>query len=327
VWYGLLTWFSHPHPQGDAHWLGQRARYWVTAYFGLCTGLLYLTAWPGLGWITGLPIALYAVLVYALLTGALMLAMLQHRSHFQVKQQEQLAADARLAEHRAEQERATRLDREKLLAMLGHELKTPLAAMRMLLGHPGVAAPLQRPLQAAVTEMGQVVERTLEAGLVEDLARAVHLEVCDLAELVQKQIDALEAPERVQLAWPEPGTCHLHTDPQLLDIVLRNLLGNALKYSPADSMVRVHLNQHGTGWRLAVENHPGQAGLPDPGRVFEKYYRSPQARHRSGSGLGLYMVRALTEAMGGSITYEFRAGMACFVLILGAASKAPGRAE
>ena len=55
---------------------------------------------------------------------------------------------------------------------------------------------------------------------------------------------------------------------------------------------------------VIVENDAGQAGLPDPAKVFQKYYRSHRAQSQIGSGLGLYLVQGLVRLLGGGIAYE-----------------------
>jgi signal transduction histidine kinase len=90
-----------------------------------------------------------------------------------------------------------------------------------------------------------------------------------------------------------------------LQLIISNLLENALKYSPDSSVVHVRTNEckkvDSEGVLIQFINEIGPAGFPDPDRVFEKYYRSPGAQSISGSGLGLYLVRSFTEMLGGKI--------------------------
>ena len=107
---------------------------------------------------------------------------------------------------------------------------------------------------------------------------------------------------RVVLALPVP-TC-VHSDPQLLETVLRNLVDNAVKYSPPDTAVHLDLQAAGgDGVQLTVRNTVGPAGKPDPAKVFTKYYRHAQARRWTGSGLGLYLVNGLVQTLGGRLRY------------------------
>ena len=94
----------------------------------------------------------------------------------------------------------------------------------------------------------------------------------------------------------------------MLSIALGNLLDNACKYGASQSRIRVTLTpfvqNDQPGWLWRVDNEAGSAGLPDTERLFEKYYRSPQARRLSGSGLGLFLVKGLLDLMQGTIHYE-----------------------
>ena len=108
----------------------------------------------------------------------------------------------------------------------------------------------------------------------------------------------------------------VHTDPQMLSIVLGNLLDNACKYGAPQAPIEVTLKStvqdDCPGWLWQVSNLAGPAGLPDADRLFEKYYRSPQARRLSGSGLGLFLVKGLLDLMQGSITYSVQGERAVF---------------
>lgn len=208
----------------------------------------------------------------------------------------------------AQQERQQRQERKQLLNMLGHELKTPLATMRMLLAKPGVGSATHERLEHAVLEMAQVVERTVQTGQLEDGAIHPQPAPTDLPDLLRNAASALAGAERLQLHI-NPGTdgpSSVQTNPYLLLVVLRNPLDNALKYSPPDSKVlaRLTLPDAQGRWALTVSNRPGRAGWPDAARVFDKYCRSPGASHRSGSGLGPYLVRGLTQRLGGPLHYR-----------------------
>jgi signal transduction histidine kinase len=91
----------------------------------------------------------------------------------------------------------------------------------------------------------------------------------------------------------------------LLEIVLRNLLDNALKYSPEGSVVTLALSDAGRGQvALAVGKEVGLAGKPDPEIVFSNFYRPGQATRWTGSGLGLYLVHGLVGNLGGKMIYH-----------------------
>jgi signal transduction histidine kinase len=109
----------------------------------------------------------------------------------------------------------------------------------------------------------------------------------------------------------------LHTDPSYFQIMLNNLVGNALKYSTPDSPVVVQLSrltdaQGAPRIQIAVRNTIGPWGCPDPEKVFSRYYRSDKASGVSGTGLGLWLSQKLAERLGTRIQLSLEAGQVAF---------------
>lgn len=278
------------------------ARRMGLVYFWLLLLLTVLAALPGLGLVEGGRASLHIIMLHGVVSGLLMLGMLTYRVYGLLQQRELLAAEASYSRREVQREKAFRQDREKLLAMLAHELKTPLATVRMLLGTLGLAPRALRAAQTAVADMNDVIERCLQVGQFDDGALRVASQPCDLAELASRVVQAHPAHARVALA-ANASAC-VHSDPQLLETVLRNLVDNAAKYSPADTRVELALQVAADdGVELTVRNTVGPAGKPDPAQVFTKYYRHAQARRWTGSGLGLYLVNGLVQALGGRLRY------------------------
>src|SRR5690606_22717623 len=101
-------------------------------------------------------------------------------------------------------------------------------------------------------------------------------------------------------------------DPELYGVIVANLVDNAVKYAAPDSRIEVRLyrEQHARGARvcLVVRNAIGRAGVPDPERVFQKYYRSEAAKSVPGTGLGLYLVKSVAALLGGEARCDVDAG-------------------
>lgn len=149
--------------------------------------------------------------------------------------------------------------------------------------------------------MNSVIERCVQTLQVDDRQLLVTSEQFDPAEAVREAIQSCTHPDRILLETPSLLT--ITTDRQLLIVVIGNLIGNACKYAAPETPIHVSIFSTVRGIEVLVLNKPGVAGHPDKERVFEKYYRSPHAKRQTGTGLGLYLVRQILEAMAGEIYF------------------------
>jgi two-component system sensor histidine kinase BaeS len=129
----------------------------------------------------------------------------------------------------------------------------------------------------------------------------------DLAELVRDLVDQHQIPaeaEGVRLSADLPQSCPLVADRIQIERLLSNLLGNAIKYTPAGGLVNVSLVPSLDHVKLIVEDtgvgiSPGH--LP---HIFDRFYRVPSADAEKGLGLGLSFVAWIAKAHGGAVTVE-----------------------
>ncbi len=230
---------------------------------------------------------------------------------------------ARRFNHAAERIEALVAAHKSLLANASHELRSPLARIRMgmeLLGASPAPA-LRSEIARSVAELDQLIDEILLASRLD--AREADVGTVEPVELV-----ALAAEECAQAgaeldvsqsAVVVPGV------PRLLRRALRNLLENARRYAsgdadePAHSNVSVSLQQSRAGMVTIAVNDRGP-GVPaaERARIFEPFYRMRGASERHGGvGLGLALVKSIAERHGGRVRCEERAGGgACFVIEL-----------
>lgn len=196
-------------------------------------------------------------------------------------------------------------EQQRFLAMISHELRTPMSVISMELGGQSTSKSLDR-VKNAIGEMNAIIDSTLQAEQLSHRQLRVRSEPYELGSWLSALCASMPTPERIRLHSADQ--LPIDTDPQLLRMVLVNLLDNALKYSAPGSPVEVLAAplrcRAGAGVSLTVSNSLGSAGEPDARQIFRKFYRSPGARRRTGSGLGLYIAEGLMRLLGGSLRYE-----------------------
>jgi signal transduction histidine kinase len=208
--------------------------------------------------------------------------------------------------------RQTTEQREDLLRAVSHDLRNPLQIVMLQAQRLLRAAedPVRRPSTAIVTaarRMDRMLRDLSDSARAEsgnlELARTP-LELRPfVAELLDSSDGVLDVG-RVENAVPERLPVVL-ADPDRLDRILTNLVGNALKYSPG--RVVVQAESEGPEVRVSVTDKGPGIGADDLPRVFDRYYRG-QRHEGEGLGLGLYIVRKLVEAHGGKIWAQSRPG-------------------
>ncbi|WP_390827106.1 HAMP domain-containing sensor histidine kinase [Lentzea alba] len=202
----------------------------------------------------------------------------------------------------------------RLVADAGHELRTPLTSMRtnleLLLASERPNSPtlseedkreIQSDVRAQIDELTTLIGDLVELAR-EDAPQVVH-EPVDLVEVVERSLDrarrrASNVTFDVQL---QPWT--LLGDSSALERAVLNLLDNAVKFSPSGSAVRLNVRQVGDGSAVVevADAGPGIADADLP-HVFERFYRSSEARTLPGSGLGLAIVKQVAQRHGGTAT-------------------------
>jgi signal transduction histidine kinase len=196
-------------------------------------------------------------------------------------------------------------EQDRFLSMLSHELKTPLATIAMTLGSAPFPDAIRQRVARSVDSMNAIIERCVQSDRIAYGRVGVTLEACDVVALVDDIRVACTEPQRVVVAHGDIPPAR--TDRQLFSVIVSNLIDNALKYGAPGAVIQVAVEpvaQHGKpGLRVAVSNPVGTAGMPDPKRVFNKYYRALSAQGKVGSGLGLHIAQGFARKIGGRLRY------------------------
>ncbi|MGN6870979.1 MAG: sensor histidine kinase [Solirubrobacteraceae bacterium] len=229
------------------------------------------------------------------------------------------AADAmvaRLAAEESQREAAERARRD-LVAAASHDLRTPIASLRLMSDAIGDNLVDEHTRQRYHRAMQTNIEAL--SGLIDDLFELSSLEAGEitwsmkhvqLAELIDEAVAAMKPQAlakrvAVRAELREP-IAPARADPDKLQRVLFNLIQNAIRHTPADGSVTVRAAGSPAGVEVEVADTGHGVDPADRARVFEAFYRAGADKSRStpGAGLGLAISRSIIEAHGGRIWLE-----------------------
>ncbi len=224
------------------------------------------------------------------------------------------------AANRADAARQSEEFKSTLLDAIAHEFKTPLtsikAASTSMLAD--ALTPQFRELAAIIDEetdrMNQLVTEAVRMSQIDAGKIRLERESVAVAELLPKVLENFDsqAAGRNLRFNPAPNLPRISADPELLSLALRQLIDNALKYSPPGSPIGVVADLEGD--RVVIRVHDRGPGIPERERerVFDKFYRRPSASGSGagvpGTGLGLYIAREILRTHGGDLWIESEPG-------------------
>ncbi len=229
---------------------------------------------------------------------------------------DEVAFLARRFNHAAERIETLMESHKSLLANASHELRSPLARIRMGLELMGVdkTSPQRMEISRSISELDQLIDEILLASRLDTRqADAEPFEALDLTGLAAEECSRINAELQAELQTG-PDADHsltLQGSPRLLRRLIRNLLENARRYSHGDISLELAQTGTGGGQRAIVKVHDRGPGVPaeQRERIFEPFYRLPGASEREGGvGLGLALVKSISERHGGSVRCEERPG-------------------
>jgi signal transduction histidine kinase len=229
-----------------------------------------------------------------------------------------MAADLEqtLSDLRAERDRVSGLleDRRQLVASASHELRTPVATVRGYL-----ESALARPDQASaavhadletmereLTRLQQLIDDLFALSQAEVGKLSLRMEAVEVGPLVRQLVDTA-APlawrqRRVQLlADVSDEVLPAQADRQRLEQIVSNLLGNAIRHTPPGGLVAGSVHAADGSVVVEVRDTGEGIGAEDLPHVWERFFRGRSEHGEGGAGLGLALVKELTEAMGGTV--------------------------
>ena len=206
-----------------------------------------------------------------------------------------------------------------LLANASHELRSPLARMKIAVSmledaSPAQRSKLRREIDTNVGELDALVEEVLLASRLDGTQEPLHRDKVDLPAV------AAEEAARVEAGVDAPPDLFVSGDERLLRRALRNLLENARRYGGGEVDVTLRGAASTPAQRVLVQVCDRGPGVPEAlrERIFEPFFRMPgHAEQAGGVGLGLALVKQIAERHGGSVRCTAReGGGSCFTIEL-----------
>jgi signal transduction histidine kinase len=218
----------------------------------------------------------------------------------------------RAAEEAAERERRARDERDRLVAMVTHDLATPLSVLRgtvQFVRNRGIQPESDLPrllarLETASARASSLVRTLADARALDSAEFSLHLQIADLREIVMPIVDMMDRfSERHPVVLDAPESPVLvRADGHRLQTVVENLVSNAIKYSPEGGAVEVSIRSEPDHAVLCVCDRGigiSPEALP---HIFERSYRAPEAAASvPGLGLGLSIAAQVVARHGGTI--------------------------
>jgi signal transduction histidine kinase len=202
--------------------------------------------------------------------------------------------------------------RRRLVASVSHDLRTPLASLRLLVESVDDGVVSGKTRDHYLGQMRTHVEAL--TALIDDLFELSRIEAGDISwtmrqvevgELIGDTVDAMRLPAEargVALAAELPARRVIaRANAEKVQRVLFNLIQNAIRHTPTDGSVTVRAREAAGEIEIEVADDGEGIGLADAERVFDAFYRGDESRSDEGSGLGLAVCRAIVEAHGGRI--------------------------
>ncbi len=222
--------------------------------------------------------------------------------------------------------------KSNFVSSVSHELRAPLASMRLMAENLETGVVTEEPRRAEYhrlmadecRRLGALVDNVLDFARIEQGRKSYHFEETDLSALVADTLRLLGpvAERRGQKFACEIEPLAPRCDGLAIQQALVNLLDNALKFSPAHSTVTVRVKASGTArWTLSVCDEGPGVPSSEREKIFQRFYRvgSELTRETQGAGIGLSIVKHIAEGHGGCVEVEG----ATFTLVLPIAPENP----
>jgi len=198
---------------------------------------------------------------------------------------------------------------ETLSRTLVHDLRSPLTIAKLCLGlirigedNKDYNKSIQRRISTSLDRIDAMIYRLLDASIIKAGPKIkLHIEKLDLAELINRFVSEFNMIGANRFMVSSPQTLIGYWDEEGLTRILENLATNALKYSDPESPIFISAESKNERVQIVVHNIGRAISAEDQGLIFEEFRRAKNVENKPGWGLGLTVVKSISEAHGGGV--------------------------
>jgi signal transduction histidine kinase len=231
---------------------------------------------------------------------------LEKRANIQGK--DEIAELGRTFDGMAEKLQNMLQQRKEFLALISHELKSPLARMRIALellqerNQPPENSRLLGQMEQDISESEELIEQLLVLSRVE-MNAPIQREPVSLERLTQSIIEQLKTlSDHLSVKFHLLGTATAFADYAQLERAIANVLDNAIKFSNEGDIVNVQIGREGENATWVCQDSGKGIDPSENEKIFQPFYRGKTDAGKDGSGLGLFIAKKIVELHGGTIT-------------------------
>lgn len=217
--------------------------------------------------------------------------------------------------------------RTTLIDAMAHEFKTPLtlikAATTSLLASPDEPNDSRQEQLAIADEeaehLRKLIDDAVEMARLDTTHIDVHPQISDVQETIRECVASMESEidHRILEIGCDKQPPNIAFDRRLMKLAIKQIIDNALKYSPADKPVAVRVLASNGILTIEITDHGPGVPVEEQTRIFHRFYRSPSVKDQiPGSGLGLTIARSIAQAHKGDLTVTSRPGETTFRITL-----------
>jgi signal transduction histidine kinase len=259
-----------------------------------------------------LPLNMVTINLYQVATLAHVLVMsyglalrLRQLQHDKVAAEQEVVATTRRSE-----------EQRRFVAMLSHEFGNPLAAIDRAAQMiqiktqelPPAEAQRLAQIRANATTLAGFVDNFLMTEALDHGMLALSREPCAIRDLMERAIRLQSDTAGERILFVECPNATFELDPTLIGVAVGNLLTNALRYSPTESLVEVGVTLDDKGLRIRIADHGPGMNKDELSKLGTPYFRAASSLGKKGTGLGYHFTRRIVEAHGGALSIRSHEG-------------------